>query len=523
MGKIGDLWVRLGLKSDDYKKGIDKAKRDTKNFGNSMKETGAVAKSVWAAVGAAVIKVSHDCINATNVMGDAFGKMMGAMKSGIQTFYADVTKNLDSINGFFGTFNVAVFAMNMRKVFGFWKDAIPNAKDAADAGVEMAKAFDAEFELVHSVKLQKAMIQGELNDLMIEMKNTTLDPSVRKAASERYKALLQPLADAEIRVYTDMMNKASEAWQAGSGGLLSRQYSTAEMTEFFANYGTNPAGMAAKYPELQAVYETRKNDAANSVIFDTASKLANATAEMSNVDKELARVTLSINKQLLEQEQALMAMMDNIQRELDGGVAEDIEDAIEEVEDIINGMELEIPPLKTDALDASLAQVYATAEQYQAEMDRTAQFFDMTVSGMVSSMSNGIQAITDAMFSIDGADWKSVLAAFIAPLGDTMKQMGELILAEGIAMSAFKNSFKAPQAAIAAGVALIAVGSMVSSGLQSLINGAGRGSGSAMSYSGSGASGTKNYDSTLTVEVVGKISGNDIVLSGKKTNDKMGR
>ena len=62
------------------------------------------------------------------------------------------------------------------------------------------------------------------------------------------------------------------------------------------------------------------------------------------------------------------------------------------------------------------------------------------------------------------------------------------------------------------------------SGLQRLVAGAGNGGGSAMSYGGSsGGAAAMNYESTLTVEVVGKISGNDIVLSGKKTNDKNSR
>jgi hypothetical protein len=149
----------------------------------------------------------------------------------------------------------------------------------------------------------------------------------------------------------------------------------------------------------------------------------------------------------------------------------------------------------------------------------------MLEDSIVSSFTNGMQAITDAIFQLDGADWKSVLAAFIAPLGDTMKQMGAMIMAEGVAMSAFKKSFTNPAAAIAAGAALIAIGSMVSSGLQRLVAGAGNGGGSAMSYgsSSSGGAAALNYESTLTVEVTGRISGNDIVLSGKKTNDKNSR
>jgi hypothetical protein len=90
-----------------------------------------------------------------------------------------------------------------------------------------------------------------------------------------------------------------------------------------------------------------------------------------------------------------------------------------------------------------------------------------------------------------------------------------MIMAEGIAMEAFKKSFKNPYAAIAAGAALIAVGSAVSSGLQRLTANP-TGGGTTASAGGSTSMAAQNYESTLTVEVVGKISGNDINISGKK-------
>ena len=46
------MWVRLGLKSDDYKKGIDKAKKETKGFGSTLANMKAGALAVWAAIGA---------------------------------------------------------------------------------------------------------------------------------------------------------------------------------------------------------------------------------------------------------------------------------------------------------------------------------------------------------------------------------------------------------------------------------------------------------------------------------------
>ena len=526
MGKLGDLWVRLGLKSDDYKKGIDKAKKETKGFGSTLANMKAGALAVWAVIGTAATKMATDFIAATNLIGDAWGKKMGAMKAAYQSFLADAAsgwKALLKTGAFFagGGMNMG----NMREVFGFWKNTFGNAKEAAKAGAEMTAAFDAEFELVNSIRLQREQISGELNALYTQMRDTTLAPGVRKAASERYKALLQPLADAEIAVYSNMMEAASKAWQAGSNGLLSREYSTAEMTDFFANYGTNPEAMKAKYPELQAVYETRKGDAQNSVIFDTATKLAAATNEMSRVDKEMGRVTLSINKQLAEQEGALVSLMSSLDTELNNVLDEDIEEAVSAIEDAFNDMELGVPEINTKALNRSIKEVLAAAERYQRKLDFVQAMNDSVLNGIFNSMQNGIQTLTDAMFQIEDADWKSVLAAFIAPLGDTMKQMGAMIMAEGVAMSAFKKSFTNPAAAIAAGAALVAIGSMVSSGLQRLISGSGNGGGSAMNYgsSSSGGAAALNYESTLTVEVTGRISGNDIVLSGKKTNDKNSR
>ena len=80
--------------------------------------------------------------------------------------------------------------------------------------------------------------------------------NTQQVLAQRYKDMLQPLADAEVRIYGDMLAKASAAWQAGAG--LSREYSTDEMREFFANIGTDTAGMIAKYGELASVFKNRK-------------------------------------------------------------------------------------------------------------------------------------------------------------------------------------------------------------------------------------------------------------------------
>lgn len=494
MGKIGDLFVRLGLKSDDFKKGMSDAKKETEGFGDKLGKMKGVAVAAWAAIGAAVMKVAKDTISASNTMGDAWEKNMSRMKASYRSLLTQMSTN--SKNKGKGWW-LALF--NPNGTAGMEMGAL--AKEAGDAAAKMTEAFDAEFELAQSIKLQRGAIQQELNELYVTMRDTTLTQGARQSAMERYKSLLEPLAQAEVAVYSNMLNKAVEAWQAGNSDLLSRKYTTAEMTEFFSNYGTNPDAMRSKYGELANVYENRQNDESNLVIFDTIGKLQAAQNEMSNIDKEMARVALSIKK---------------------NGIVPIIE-GIEELDDELIEVDLEIPEIDTTNLDKALDEIQQNAERYREELAQIEQYNGMIESAIISSTANAIQALTDMMMGVEDADMKQVMAAFIAPFGDTMKQMGTMIMAEGIAMDAFKKSFKNPYAAIAAGAALIAVGAAVSSGLQKLTANPTGGSGTTASAGGSTSISAQNYESTLTIEVTGKISGSDILIAGQKQQNKWDR
>lgn len=509
MGKISDIWVRLGLKKDGFDKGMNDAVKKTEKTDGKMKGMLNAVKAGWAAVGAAVIAFGTEMINATNRVSDAWNHTMASVKAGWHNIIADISNYKPDFSSFKNFF---------KNDIGWLKKALGGAKEAADAGREMTAAFDDEFELVNSIKLQKSMISNQLNELYVKMRDTTLSPADRKAAAERYKALLQPLADAEIATYGNMMAEASKAWQAGAG--LSRQYSTAEITDFFAMYGTDMAGATAKYPELQSVYETRKGDAQNQIIFDVATKLAAAQAEMSRVDKEIARTYVSIKKSMEGifniGSDTTDIYLNKTLKEIKEEVTADVREINAELADI-GDIDLEIDLTDVDN------DINAFLDSWQADVNKVANLNYMLSDSLVASMSNGLQALTDMMFGLENADMKNVLAAFIAPFGDTMKQMGSMIMAEGVAMKAFKESFTAPEAAIAAGAALMAIGSLVSSGLQKLTANP-TGGGSSASYGSSyNSAQTMNYENTLTVEVVGKISGSDIVLSGNKTTNNWNR
>lgn len=514
MGKIGDLFVRLGLKSDDYKKGMADAKKETNSFSTGLSKMKAGAIAVWAAVGTAVLSFANEFKVATNKVNDAWEQTMAGIKAGWHTVLSELSNTSIDTSG-----SGSKLGNWFKNEAAWWKQLFSRTKEAASAGKEAAKAFDAEFELVNSVKLQREKIRPELNKLYADIRDTTLSPFARKQAMAQYKGLLAPIAQAEIDTYSNMLDAAVDLWQAGTG--ITHKRTTEELMDFFTNYGTDQAGMTAKYGDLAAIYETKKGDKQNQQIFDLARALLTAKNEMSNLDKEMARASVSIKKS--------METMFNI-----GGdspfmwAAKEMKDTKETIADVLDDIESEFDDFDVEIdlsdLESELeASNQKIVDETMAALERAQMYGQVIEDAIIGSITNGMQALTDVLFNLEDANSKQVLAAFIAPFGDTLKQMGAMIMAEGIAMEAFKKSFTNPYAAIAAGAALIAIGSVVSSGLQKLTaNPASGGSGSASSYGG-GASSVKNYEAELTVNVVGHISGSDIALSLDRTRKNQKR
>ena len=139
----------------------------------------------------------------------------------------------------------------------------------------------------------------------------------------------------------------------------------------------------------------------------------------------------------------------------------------------------------------------------------------------------GVQtcALPILLFGLEGADASAILGALMQPFADTATQLGGMLLAQGLGVEAFKKSLESLQGgvAIAAGLSLIALGAAMKSGIKALAKGGG--TGSTTSYGGSsyGSTAAQNYESTLTVNVVGHISGSDIALSLDRTRKNQKR
>ena len=148
---------------------------------------------------------------------------------------------------------------------------------------------------------------------------------------------------------------------------------------------------------------------------------------------------------------------------------------------------------------------------------RLAEEFGSSVAG---SVTESFGMLTDAIVGMGDLDSGALVAALLMPFADMAIKLGELAVATGVTALALKALEKFPATAIAAGVALIAVGSLARSGLKSIASG-----GSAQTitpqtvYTG-GASGMTENSSMDAVSV---IRGEDIYLIYQKQANKRSR
>ena len=162
---------------------------------------------------------------------------------------------------------------------------------------------------------------------------------------------------------------------------------------------------------------------------------------------------------------------------------------------------------------------------YQQMVERTAYMNQMLENSIIQATSGGMQAFTDLLFALEGADASDILAALLQPFANTATQLGSLLLAEGLGIKAFKESLKTlnPAVAIGAGMALLALGAALGSAIKALGGGGATATNGGYNSGSAATSGIETYQQDITVHVVGEIAGDKIVLTGQKTLNKWSR
>ena len=533
--------MRLKLQYEDYKKGLKKATSETTTFAGTLGKIKGVGLAVWGAIGAAAIGFANQLIKSTNSIGDAWNRTTAQMKAGWDVFVQSVA------------------SMN-------WDNFIGRIKEATKAAKELTNALDSEFEVSNSIKLQKAAMAQELAELEIIARDQTKSYKERADAAQRYLDLVKPLYDQELKLAQRLEDAQLGKWLAGSGlsdseqlrkdlrnfliaygkdqnlinslGIMlnansrtwsgSTKLAKAQLNgdksfvnqyraaaQFVADYQANN-GYGTSIYSLAKVYEKMRGDADTKPLVDAMIAAGEAAGAF---DRETKRMQSALNSSLAQMGQSTT-------------------DAVQSVSSILGLSKL--PGITSGAIQMNpggidtasyykklIAEGEEYSKWYMSMIERTAMMNEMLEDSIVSATTTGLQAFTDMIVGIEGADASNILSALLQPFASTATQLGSLLLAEGLGIKAFKDSLKTlnPTIAIGAGMALIALGAALGSAVRALGGSGGVGSTAINGgySSGSSYSGTNNYESSLTVEVVGRISGSDIVIAGQKQQNKWNR
>lgn len=578
MGKIGDLWVKLGLKKDEYSKGMDEAGREADGFLGKLKGLKVGAVAVWTAIGTAVAKFAKDAVKLTQKWGDEWNTTM----AGIKGAYASFVRQISSGDG--------------------WNNLFSNMREAYRVSKEVAAALDEIFERKTSFSYQEAETEKAIAQQQLIMRDASKSEAERKAAAQEIIRLTNQLGDSKRAIYQDeaAANRKLFAQQSGLNDdqidFLVKEYnqnrevinqareylrqkkelSKVGGTGFFTeSVGPVPSPVAKQQPvspelerleretpqavkdiaELTKAYDKVNDELvkgmadaevavirvdtetlnaqqrANSML-GTLSKAGGAVADAGAEQaqrilqraQDSAKSEIQILNEKYTEEKALLeryglettALTEEWSRNINELVKKALDVDLEDFE--MPDLDLSLPEIDDDSFQIELDKLLGDLERAQ----EFAQEFKETIAAGVG---DAIQELADQFMGLEDINPGKIAQALLTPLADMAVKEGEILIAQGIGVEACKKALESLNgiAAIAAGTALVAIGSAAKAGLKALASGSSSGVSTTSSAASTATSEYTDNRSEITIYVRGKLEGDDIVLSGERTLDKWGR
>lgn len=547
MGKIGDLWVKLKLKSDEYKKGLDEAKGKTRKFSDGLKSMSNMAVAIWAAIGAAATKMSLDFVKSSQTIGDKWDILMTQVSTRLQQIRAEVNRGIAEGG-----------------VKGFFKALFSDSTEVAamDVGKAMSMAQDAMTEIEYAFRINMAQTKPKLHELYLKMMNSALSATDREAAATDYRKQVENIYKPRVVGLKDIMDKTVQQYLV-IAGMDKNKYSTDKTIELIKMMGSQPEKVEAQYNDFFKGYQS-VGDKISGNLVNTMEAYYNATNEMNDMLKRADRTAQSMAKSGLDdlikklggakdgmadfraqvaEEAEAIAADDAFQKAADP--LPEFENTHSEVLDRLNHKQQVFADLVQDSYAQAARAAYEYAQQEQESMDLANEAAETAMEGLqrledmsvdigdylgnafAASVSDSFQTLTDALTGVSDFDAGTLVSALLEPFANMAKQLGEFMMSTGTAiLIAKKFAFTNPAAMIAAGAALTVLGAALSSGIQAISSSLGSG-GNASTSSASAGTSTSSIDSNLSTEmtiyVKGKLSGKDIVISGDNARNYYGR
>ena len=539
MSKIGDLFIRLGLKKDGFDKGIKDASTKAKGFGASFGKIKAASKAAFAAIGAAGLAAANSFAHTSQRFGDMWDSTVAQMRSAWDVFTNSLTN-----------WNWEGFADRIR-------NAMKGARDAFNSE-------DMAFEVQNSIDLSKAAKMEQLSSLRIAMQDQTKSYEERNTAAQEYLDIVKQFYDEENKLRESIARSQTTRF-LGQAGLADTAANSDALFIFLTKVAKNPELLNALDQ-----YSRRNRGARNykftnqdkALVDDFIGRYGNVGAYTTlaefyqgSSDKNISAVVNAMKAALYsrgafqEENRRIFSMLNMTKAQMSGdSISEDqlqaqqlkqaaaeVREAWTQLETLGNPLEGIAPAVRESSADIADSLHNMVQETMQADIlqrnhwrgsfeewenylydmaDVMQQASQQIKQAIVSGFADSIGTLTDAIPGVEKIDAGKAFASLLKPMADAVTSIGEMVMMTGLAEVAFKKSLTNPYAAIAAGAALVAIGKLASSGIQRALNG----SSSASTSTGSDST-TRNvdYSGELTVYVEGRIKGDDIVISGQRS------
>lgn len=317
-----------------------------------------------------------------------------------------------------------------------------------------------------------------------------------------------------------------EAWLAGSepnegGGGYVVVTETPAPTGGAGGGNGGGGGIALPDPKQVEKDKDKIKQIQESLITDTRQKLEHTYRENLALFKKYGVDTTELTRNYTNAIEALAIAEDAAEQSAIAAA-----DAEYDMMDAANLAAFEAQHGLTDAVDSTTKALVAMGEASAAAAGQTEANFEkmkaaaLEVGEAISAgLVDAMQEFTDQLFGLSEGNAGAVFQALLTPLADLSVKMGEMIMAQGIAVEAAKQGLKdfSGVGQIAAGAALVAIGAAARSGLAALAKGGGATAATSTSTAASSttaAAGVSTQELHIVVE--GKLRGQDIVLAGQQ-------
>jgi len=531
MGMIGDLFVKLGLKSDEFNKGLDDSKKKAEGFGSSI---GNIFKQMASALG--LDGLLSKFTSATQGIQAFFVSMKAAAAGG--TIFSGAMKIVQAalVSTGIGAIVVALgalvsyFTMTERGAESLER-GLAGLKAAFSVLVDRASAFGEGLVNIFSGKFSDGWdkIKGSVKGVGAEM-NKEVSTAMQLASQ------LQDLEDKERNLTVSLEERRAKAAQLRVESreegktAAERKALINEAAALYKSVFKDEKAIESERARIMQAQidlgETRDEDLLK--LEQTKAKAIQKDTELAMTLKMLSREMGAINGALASELKLRNDVNDALSKPMKAN--QEIIGTIKKNITVENGlfkapteglMDIKTGDLGLADIESKMTTGDAAMAAAMEEKKTQVKQFNDSLNGLIASgMASAAMTFGAGIGSLMSGDMNvgEFGMSLLASVGNFIVQFGEMMITQALAQAALLASISNPlmwPLALAAGVALVAAGTALSNiSKKGLSGGASSGGGGGGGSAASGYTGKQNQSSAsdaLAGNVTFEIQGNKLI------------